>query len=319
MGKTLNTALLVGGVGLAAWALWPRQNGNSPVGDLLSGDFNLPNINLPGISLPSNITLPDVDYSGLNPFAGWDWNPFNNGDSGSGGSEKPDMTDRNGAGNTETWLPIEPVQTGLSRTLGVYGRQIGGAALTGSRVVRPLPLYNQARAVNRVVIQPVVERMAAAGATRVAARPLTETVIHGVTGQPVVRLTERGLGKVTATATLKAGTKTVLRTGAKVGARAIPVVGWGLLLADVGADIARVFGVDAPEWLGFSGIVSGFTGSNPIEDWAAGGSNVVSAAETPTNPMQAADLYGGKPSDYFAQYPDWYEDYFGYPYGGQPN
>lgn len=41
--------------------------------------------------------------------------------------------------------------------------------------------------------------------------------------------------------------------------RLLPVVGWGLLAADVGADTARLFGVEGvPDWLGFSPIIGIF-------------------------------------------------------------
>lgn len=58
---------------------------------------------------------------------------------------------------------------------------------------------------------------------------------------------------------------------AKIGTRAVPVLGWGLLGVDVIADIVRLFGVDAPEFLGLSPIASMFNsnGENPLETWVA--------------------------------------------------
>ncbi|MAF36582.1 hypothetical protein CL622_05700 [archaeon] len=67
----------------------------------------------------------------------------------------------------------------------------------------------------------------------------------------------------------KVGTKAGAKLGFKVAARGIPVVGWGLLAVDLLSDLARLGGANMPEWLGISGIIEPFTGSNPIEDFVS--------------------------------------------------
>lgn len=82
---------------------------------------------------------------------------------------------------------------------------------------------------------------------------------------------------------------------AKVGTRAIPVVGWGLLGVDIGADILRWFGVDVTEWLGISPILSIFNPSgNMLESWVAQHSQGAQATQGKPIPYQIADKEAAK-------------------------
>lgn len=83
--------------------------------------------------------------------------------------------------------------------------------------------------------------------------------------------------------------------GAKIGTRAIPIVGWGLLGVDVGADILRLFGVDMPEWLGLSPIASIFDpNGNMLESWVAQHSQGATAQTGKPIPYQLADKEAAK-------------------------
>ena len=69
----------------------------------------------------------------------------------------------------------------------------------------------------------------------------------------------------------KIGPKFALKgTGAiaRRAAYAVPVAGWALLVVDLGADLARAFGADVTEWLGFSSLAEPFLGYNPLEKWS---------------------------------------------------
>ena len=52
--------------------------------------------------------------------------------------------------------------------------------------------------------------------------------------------------------------------GVKVATRAIPIIGWGMLLADLGADISRLFGAKPPEFMGFLPLIEAITGHSVI-------------------------------------------------------
>lgn len=135
----------------------------------------------------------------------------------------------------------EAIQDSAARGVGIYGRQIVGTALSGRRVIPFVPFQ---RAAQRI-LAPKVAKAVGLGAPRVAARLAP-----------------------------RVGARVATRVGAavatRVATRGIPIVGWGLLGVDVFSDILRVFGINMPEWLGFSGMVSPFTGENPIESWARG-------------------------------------------------
>lgn len=90
------------------------------------------------------------------------------------------------------------------------------------------------------------------------------TGVHVVKPLPYASIFDR-FGKAFNTILRRVGAKGGAKLGTRIAARGIPFVGWGLLGADVGADIARLFGADVTEWLGFSPIIGAFTGENPLE------------------------------------------------------
>lgn len=84
------------------------------------------------------------------------------------------------------------------------------------------------------------------------------------------------------------------KLGGKVVSRFIPGVGWALLGTDLAADIARLFGADMPEWLGFSGLITPFLGYNPEEEWVAGAGARKSQAEYNPSVKLPTVIAGGK-------------------------
>tara|TARA_Y100000310_G_scaffold335575_1_gene417929 strand:+ start:65 stop:1243 length:1179 start_codon:yes stop_codon:yes gene_type:complete len=173
----------------------------------------------------------------------------------------------------------QTVRNVLSATGSVLGKQYVGAALTGTHLVRPLPFASyweaawspvreSAKKVAGTTTAKKVFPVVADDFFRKAAKGGIKVVTQGADSL-IAREAIEAVGKKTIGQTLgKVAPKAAAITGVKLGARAIPVVGWGLLLADGVADLARVFGATPPDWLGFSPIVEVFTGSNPIEDWA---------------------------------------------------
>jgi len=169
----------------------------------------------------------------------------------------------------------------ISRGGFLYGKQIGGAMLTGHHVLRPLPFAKVAevstvglRAGAKTISQRAIPKVAESLFTQ-AAKGGVKVISHGASDlamDAAMKIAGRGIGKTVLRATPKVAVSTL-----KVGARAIPFVGWALLAGDLVADAVRVFGVDVPEWLGFSGLVSAFTGENPIEKWASQSEQELSA------------------------------------------
>lgn len=174
------------------------------------------------------------------------------------------------------------LQTTLLRGGGIYARQIGGIAIRGrglpglwtpgGQVVSRLRLGERAvTAAGRITpraISPLrsfLDDLAGRGISRFVGETAAKRAFPGVTLRGV---SAAGKG-VAWTTGVKAFTPTVLKTGARIipkaALRAVPVVGWALAVSDVVADIARIFGADVTEWLGFSGIASPFLGYNPLE------------------------------------------------------
>ena len=113
----------------------------------------------------------------------------------------------------------------------IYVRQAVGTTLTGKQMLRPMPLAQEYKAINTAA-KPVI-KVASGAVTRVAPR-LAASVVP------------------------------------KVLSRAVPGVGWGLLVIDLAADALRVTGVDVPEAIGLSSIATPFLGGNPIERYISG-------------------------------------------------
>lgn len=84
----------------------------------------------------------------------------------------------------------------------------------------------------------------------------------------------------TATKLALVGAKTIVP---KAATRAIPVVGWGLLGADLVADASRVFGFNPPSWLGFSPLVEAMSD-------VAHGQEIVPGAMSPINQFDTANM-----------------------------
>lgn len=260
MSKKNNTLLWIAGAGIVGWLLAPKEV-KEKIQDIMGGGGI--GIDLGGLIGGINLggLMPEFPPFEFPPFPiDWippipEWNPPTDGteDSdttvteGDGGSLMPDLT------------PFNPsnIQDFVRRGAGIYGRQLGGAFLTGTHLFRPVPFAGVAERAGRVV------RTGAKVAPKVIP-PLTRFVTHPASGEKLVQLTAQGLGKAAPKLLPKVGL-----AGLRVGARAIPIVGWALLAVDLGADLLRVFGADMPEWLGVSGLVSAFTGENPLETFFA--------------------------------------------------
>jgi hypothetical protein len=225
--------LLGGGLGVLYYLSRPGANGQSNLVDML-GDA----------------------ASNLNPLkgAGWDWSTWGSGGDGSGAGADDSG---NGGGydivqeNKSIIPPAKVIQAGVGRFVGIGARGYASSALTG----RGLPgLYKSAQ----------LAKATAPG--RAAAIKTFESL--------GARFEARGLeqvGRVAAERVAVKGFETgAVKVTSRLVSRAVPVVGWGLALADIGADVSRVFGLHPPSWLGWSSIPAAFStsGKNPIESWA---------------------------------------------------
>lgn len=129
---------------------------------------------------------------------------------------------------------LENLRTELKLFGAVGAKQYVGAALAGTHLLRPLP---GAKAVEGL------SEIARAGAEKLAPK-IAEKFAPNIAEKV-------GVGLI-----------------GKTASKAIPFVGWASLLIDPFADIARLYGVDVPEWLGLSPLISIFTGGqNPLESW----------------------------------------------------
>jgi hypothetical protein len=144
----------------------------------------------------------------------------------------PKMTEKPKANPDDTTDQTTPIDIlGAARSTIKTAGRIGienyiGAFLTGSHIVRPLPL---AKGIEELGL-PIVEKA-------------------GIT-----------IGE-------KLSWRFGEKIGATVGSKVIPGIGWLTLLADPFADLARLFGVDVPEWLGYSPLLSLGNDTNVLERW----------------------------------------------------
>jgi len=148
------------------------------------------------------------------------------------------VTDTGGSLMPEIALP-NPANVGQAGGVlgGIALRQITGSAITGGGIASRIPVLGEfLRASGRFTTE-VTEHVAPRIISRIAPRIAPKIVI----------------------------------AGSRLATRGVPVVGWALLVADAGADLARIFGVDMPEWVGYSPIIGAFTGENPLESWSAQG------------------------------------------------
>jgi hypothetical protein len=197
-------------------------------------------------------------FSNLNPLkgAGWDWSKWSS--DGTGSDTGAGKDDAGGGGgynvvNESRSLvpPAKVIQAGVGRFVGLGARGYASSALTG----KALPgLYKS-------------------GQLAKAAAPFRTSAVKTFESLGS-RIEARGMeqaGKIVAERAAVRGAETVAtKVTSRLVSRAVPVVGWGLAFADIGADIARVFGAHPPSWLGWSTIPAAFstTGKNPIESWA---------------------------------------------------
>lgn len=321
MGKKDNTLLWVAGAGLVGWLLAPKElkeqiTGGMPgigidLSGLLGGGLDigglLPEFKVPEFEWPA---FPEgwIPNFPENPIPGWseelkDWI------SGGGKfiAKVPELIDPNlpdtgkeGGGSLFDITPQSPtnIQNFARRATGVYGRQLTGAALTGTHLIRPLPFAGRVEK-GFLPLREAAKRIGARATTKALPRALTEVVRSPLTGETSIRLTAKGLGKAGARTGVKVATLVGAKVGAKAAARAIPFVGQALLVVDVAADLARIFGADVTEWLGFSGLVSAFTGENPLETFFAGkpalaaNNNMSLGGGLLGLPIQSEASYGG--------------------------
>lgn len=194
--------------------------------------------------------------SNLNPLkgAGWDWSNW----SSDGSKTGPGKDDTGNGGGYDTAQesrslvpPAKVIQAGVGRFVGLGARGYASSALTG----KALPfLYKSGQLAK------------AAAPAREAAVKTFERMGSRIEAEGLERV-----GRVAAErVAVKGAETTAVKVTSRVISRAIPIVGWGLAFADIGADISRVFGAHPPSWLGWSSIPSAFTtsGQNVIESWA---------------------------------------------------
>lgn len=295
--KDDNKIFWIAGAALLGWMLAPEDikdkvkeyipipsGGDIDFGNIFGGLFE-------GLQFPEFPEIwPFLDGGGVQ----WpDWIPdlFPDGD-GSPWPEFPDLVP------DITLPPYTPVRDFISRNLALGARQYAGLAFTGHRIIRPMPLAGAIKEAT-APFRKAVSKIAGKPIGKIAPRVVSEMPVgayeayfkaakKGIRIIPrasslldmraaelaLEKASGKGIGKGFGYAATKGLGRIAPKAGlgfAKVGARAIPVVGWALTLVDVGADIARLFGANVTEWLGFSGLISAFTGENPLEKWAAQG------------------------------------------------
>jgi len=218
--------------------------------------------------------LPDIDWP---DWSVPDW-PWEGGENGGNGTV-PGID-----GDGDALNIAAAIQTSVLRAGGIYARQLGGIAIRGKglpglwtpggQVVSHLRLGERAVSAATKITPRAVSPLRAF-LDDLASRGISRFVGESAAKQAFPKVTIRAISatgaKVPWTTGVKAFTPTVARLGIravpKTALRAIPVVGWALSVVDIGADIARIFGADVTEWLGFSGIAEPFLGYNPLERW----------------------------------------------------
>ena len=136
---------------------------------------------------------------------------------------------------------VAGLRNAANGAVGIWLRQSGMSFLSGEHLLRPLP----------------------------GARMLEKLA------DPIANLTEKVVVKIGEKVAPKIAAKGGAEIAGRVASRLIPVAGWALGLADIGADFLRLNGMDVTEWLGFSPLVSAGaeifgknpSGGNIFENW----------------------------------------------------
>jgi hypothetical protein len=212
------------------------------------------------------------------------------------------------------WLP-EPYsqpqfyQEEIAKAGGILGRQLLAEFTIGKSIIRPLPLRSEVQAAGKVtraaiksvqtalkVEKPIVltaEKAAAYTAEKVAAKAAPK-IAEEIAIKSAPKIAAEVAEKVAPKLALKTAIKAAPKIGARIASKAIPIIGWASLLADVGADISRVFGAKPTEWLGFSPLLEPILGYNPIEQWVAqsqpGYTENIAPSVSERSPRVEADL-----------------------------
>nr|BEL00729.1 hypothetical protein DMOBY_05820 [Dehalococcoides mccartyi] len=307
MKKGTQTALIVGGVALGAYALLPKETKTQLIDGLTGGSSGQDTAwsglveglfkTIDGLTAPiTNIFTGGGDNKGGADVSLEEWqnalrdafgvqNPIDN--------ILPNWTDN-------LTNPASYMAAG-GQYARVAGAQLGAELLIGkSARLFPIPARNEVHTVGKVTSS-VIENFSNKAGLRVEttlAKRLgvstAETAVRAgassaaKTGGQIMETATSSFFRKSTTSVTRGLTKGLTKAGIKAAvpklagkavSRFIPGVGWVLLGGDVVADFLRVLGVDMPEWLGLSSIVGAFTGDNPLETWAAKGGGRVSAAE----------------------------------------
>jgi hypothetical protein len=196
--------------------------------------------------------------SSLNPFkgAGWDWSNYGqktNKDNTTGGDDNTDIDANTNRTTQKTIIPPpEVLQTGAARIAGMGARGYAASALTGKAMPYLWKSGQVARSATATEFRAAGSRVFTKVGTRIETRAAARTA---------TAVAEHAAGRVA----ISEGA----HIAGKLASRAVPIVGWGLAAADTGADVLRFFGLDMPDWLGWSSIPSAFSesGQNIIEGW----------------------------------------------------
>jgi len=159
---------------------------------------------------------------------------------------------------------IDDVKKAIFRTGGVAARQVGGSFLTGSGLATHAPVIGKPLSTIGKTVSKTTWKYVPQALEKIV--PKLGDDLFSFAAKKGIRYIPEVSEELLVRVAPKLAPRLAIQ-GGKVASRAIPILGWGLLAVDLGADVARLFGADVTEWLGLSGLVSAFTGENPIEKW----------------------------------------------------
>lgn len=309
--KTGDIILFGALAGLGILYFTSRKDGEGLFGDLFPGGLNL---QLPGFGLGGGAegegivdqfknwvyeNVPDPLRGGL-PGAEADSRGVYPGQPG-GAAPGPGGGEGEAPRVPDNWLPTTYTQAGFYQTEalrvgGIVGRQVVGRAIVGSKpylragkvatsTIRDLVKSAQKTGLRAVseVAPDLAPRTVASAAARASAKT-AERVAAEAAEKAALRGGARVAAGVAEQSLIKGAAKGATKVAGKLGTKAIPIIGWASLFADVGADVARLFGADVTEWLGLSSLAEPVLGYNPLERWVAKTSGKTAQASIPEAP-----------------------------------
>ena len=298
MGKdnTAKTILIVGGVGLGVYLLANSQirqqledaisklTGNFPGGG--GGGGGIGDITLPGFDLPS-FTMPGLDLSnllgGLDTSAGLGGLGDLLGDLGDLFKPQPAQASNQPTEHATLLDVVYSMPSWGKGAIGVSAGLLGGYG--GYQVIK--------------LTSPILKQIGVQTARAIGGSGSILAKLLGETGSKAAsKLVPTAAGKVAVKIMPKAAALVSTKIAGKGLTRFIPYVGWGLLAADIVADLTRILfpiaerqtGIDLPEppsWLGIIPIIDFFRGTPLLAAEPAAGGSPATVAPT------GGGYYGG--------------------------